>query len=245
MKLLIPIFALLLFFGCSSDKNPPELLLFSGVTMAKAAQEVCKEFEKENNCIIKINYGGSGNLIKMIQYNKTGDIFLPGSEKFYDDIDFYEDTALVGVNQLAIMIPKGNPKRVMNDIYELLREDLRCVVGNPESGSVGKETEIILKKSGIEKEVLLKAIYLTTDSKDLTKSITEGKADITLNWKAAIFKNDASKSIDILELPEKLINRNLLIVSDIKYSKNPDLAKKFIQFCKTDKCKQIFKDFGF
>ena len=93
---------------------------------------------------------------------------------------------------MSIMVAKGNPRAVKGEPTELLRPDLDVIIGNAKSGSVGKETESILKAVGIYEQVLDRAIYLAPDSRALITAMKKGEADIILNWRAVGFFPDLS-----------------------------------------------------
>ena len=75
---------LLVFFLLSNSysKDKEELVFYIGITMVKPVDVLAKEFEKENNCKIKILQGGSQDLYNSIKSSKIGDLYLPGSTSY-------------------------------------------------------------------------------------------------------------------------------------------------------------------
>ena len=59
------------------NSNQRELLIYSGMTMLQPLQEISTLIEKEENCRIKITYGGSGHILKSVEVNQIGDLFFP------------------------------------------------------------------------------------------------------------------------------------------------------------------------
>jgi ABC-type molybdate transport system substrate-binding protein len=85
MKLLKSLVATILFlstFVYADTKN--ELLFYVGITMVKPVNELAKNFEKANNCTIKILQGGSQDLYDSIKSSQVGDLYLPGSVSYRD-----------------------------------------------------------------------------------------------------------------------------------------------------------------
>lgn len=143
--------------GCSKTKeeaaSEKEILIYCGITMIKPMSEIAAIVEKQENCKIKITKGGSGNLLKSILYNKTGDLYLPGSEKYFNIIEtehkgLVTEKVMVGHNIAVIMVQKGNPKGITADLSNLADNNYGVVIGNPDSGSIGKETKKILQSRG-------------------------------------------------------------------------------------------------
>ena len=81
---------LLLLPACSSETPPPPpqtMLIFCGITMIKPMMDIAEIIESGENIKIVITKGGSGNLLKSIVFNGKGDLYLPGSERYYQTID--------------------------------------------------------------------------------------------------------------------------------------------------------------
>ncbi|MEA3348432.1 MAG: substrate-binding domain-containing protein, partial [Pseudomonadota bacterium] len=89
------------------------------------------------------------------------------------------------------------------------------------------------------------AVYMTTDSKDLIKAIKEKKADLALNWQAPAFWPENREAVEILPLNEKIAARHPLILGRLKFSKHPEIVKKFMQLAKSPEGQAIFRRYGF
>lgn len=229
----------------SADK---ELLVYCGITMIQPMQEIASIIGKEQNAEIKITKGGSGNLLKSIKTNQVGDLFLPGSDSYIkaaSEEGLIQTSALVGYNQAAIMVQKGNPKQINSDINNLIRDDLSVVLGSPESGSIGRETKNILTKAGIYDKAMTNTVSLTTDSKDLTKAIKEEKADLVINWYATSFWEENEPFMDALKIDETYAEKKKLVLGLLKFSKHPDVAQRFIDYAISPEGQAIFKKYGF
>ncbi|MEA3361124.1 MAG: substrate-binding domain-containing protein [Thermodesulfobacteriota bacterium] len=230
-------------------QNKKELLIYCGITMIRPMSEIAAMIENQENCKITITKGGSGNLLKSIAHNKTGDLYLPGSDRYYKIIDEkYPDlvtaTEFVGHNKAAIMVQKGNPKKITKDLADLADKHYGVVIGNSDSGSIGKEAKKILEKKGVYKDVIKNVMSLTTDSKDLVKAIKNKEADIVINWFAVSTWDDNPQFMDVIEIDPKYAKKKKLILGLLKYSRYPDIAKKFMDLAGSEKGKELFKKHG-
>ena len=173
MPKLIFIIFLFIFLGCDSkelEKPKKELLIYCGATMMKPMMEIKEIIEKQENCKIIILKGGSGNLLKSLKISRIGDLYLPGSDSYIQkckEENLVTDSVFVGYNQAAIMVQKGNPKNISGNLTNFTNKNLFVVIGNPDSGSIGKETKKILQKKDVFEATLENASLLTTDSKKL------------------------------------------------------------------------------
>ena len=229
-------------------KEKPELLFYVGITMVKPVAYLAKEFEKRNDCKIKILQGGSQDLYDSIKMSKTGDLYLPGSVVYrYRNLldSILLDGKFVGFNKLALVVKKGNPKGIKADLSELSNPNLRVVLGNEHSGSIGNATKKILKKSNSYRSAMLNTIFLSPDSRNLTKALKEDKADLILNWYATTFWKQNSDEVEALELDDEFSNKSKLVLNLLATSKNKDLTKKFMDFAASKEGRKVFYNYGF
>ncbi|MCA9401692.1 MAG: substrate-binding domain-containing protein, partial [Candidatus Omnitrophica bacterium] len=115
---------------------------------------------------------------------------------------------------------------------------------NPTSGSIGRMTKKILTSAGILNEVMANTAFLTTDSRNLTKAIKEGEADIVINWQAPGYWPENRDYVDILPLPEEIAPKKELILNVLTFSTEPELAKDFLEYTGIIG-RDVFESFGF
>jgi len=257
MKWLVTAVVLSLLFsaclvGCegsatSTEKNKKELLVYCGITMIKPITDIARIIEKQENCKITITKGGSGNLLRSIKVNKVGDLYLPGSESYIKTAKkegLVGETVFVGYNKAAIMVQKGNPKNITHDLVNLAGPKYYVVIGNPDSGSIGRETKKILDCRGIFDEVAKNAQRLTTDSKDLAKVLRNKEADLVINWYATSTWRENEPHIDALSIDEQYATKKKLVLGQLTCSQHPDIAQKFLAYASSDEGRQLFEKYG-
>ena len=231
-----------------TEKPQKELLIYCGTTMALPMREIASHIEKQENCEVTILLGGSGNLHQAIMVNKQGDIFLPGMESYIEQAQaegLISETGVVGINQAALLVAKGNPLNIPADLQALLNPDYRTVLGSPESGSIGRETKRMLDKVGIYQEVVLKTLYMTPDSRDLSKAIKNKAADLVVNWKSTAQWPKYQDVTDVILLGGEIAHPHKLVLGLLKYSTQPQLAHNFIQYAISAEGQAIFASYGF
>jgi molybdate transport system substrate-binding protein len=217
--------------------------------MIKPMMDIASIIEAREDIKIIITKGGSGNLLKSILYTKSGDLYLPGSDRYYQIIQqdhpgIILETVHVGTNKAAIMVQRGNPRAISNDLLNFTSKEYAVVIGNANSGSIGNETQNILEKKGIYDRVLQNAMQLTTDSKDLTKVLVNRQADLVINWYAASTWDENRAAMEALEIDPEFARPQQLILGLLKYSKNRETARKFMAYAASDRGKAIFKHHG-
>ncbi len=249
-RVILALLVVFIFDTLLYAKDKPQLLLYCGITMYQPIKKISNLIEKKYHCKINIIQGGSKDLYDSIKFSKMGDIFLPGSESYVKQCEkdkIIMDKRLVGYNQAAIFIQKDNPKNIKG-LDDLLREDISTILCDPQSGSIGAMTEKILKKFKGEdffNKAYAKAVEIGTDSRNLNSVLIDKQADMTINWIATAYWKENRKFIDIIKLDDKLAPKQKLVISILKFTKYPDIAKAIIEYASSKNGMKIMKGYGF
>lgn len=256
MKQLIVIsIFLMLISGCDPYKNPltenlphNEILVYSGITMLDAVTELKKTFEKSSRCGVTVMYGASGYLEKVVEVNKIGDVFFPGSRYYLDDMvkrNLITQMTGIGYNTLCYFVEKGNPKMLNGSLDELKRKDLRVMIGLENAGAVGREATRLLKKEGVDSEVRNNAVSFSTDSKGLSEALRENKADLVVNWRSVGSLKQNKKYMDAVDIDSDYIRRVPVSIGILKYSLDRECAQDFIELTASKTGRKILQKYGF
>lgn len=257
MSLLKYLIFLVMFLlsGCDMTEYPQpekqyhsELLVLSGMTMISPVMEIAALFEQQEDCRVKISYGGSGHLMRSIEVNRVGDVFFPGDESYIQQLKAREiitRTAVIGYNVAGFFVEKGNPHQIKADVKALIDPQLRVAIGSPEAGSIGRETQRILDQVGIFRDVVDNALYLTTDSKGLVQAIKRRDADLVINWRAVYYLSDNRVKMDFIPLPDSTAPQQPMVMGQLIYSHEPELAHRFIELSASPQGQAIFAKYGF
>lgn len=244
--------ALTLALGASSTgamaQDAPTMLIYCGITMVRPITELAKTFEQREKVKINIAQGGSEDLYQSARKSKTGDIYFPGEPSYRDKYlpeGLLGPVRLVGYNQLAIFVAKGNPKHIKPDLNELLRKDVVLMIGNQLSGSVGLETKQMLDRFNLYPKVVAKASFLMPDSRSISLSLKRGEADVTLSWRATAFFPDNAPHMDVIDLDPKVAQPQGLMLNLLTFSRQPALAQKFMDFAAGEEGQSVFRKWGF
>ena len=231
-----------------AQPSKPELLLYCGITMVRPMTEIAQLFEKKENVKINISQGGSEDLYQAAKKSGVGDWYLPGEPAFrikHLPEGLLGDYVTVGQNQMALIVQKGNPKQVKADPRELLRKDLVSILGNSESGSVGKGAKDVLESLKIYPQALKASAFLAPDSRSLMNAMRKGEADITLSWRATAFFPENVTKLEVIDFDAKLAQPQARQLTLLKTTKQPQLTKRFMEFASGDQGRAIFQKYGF
>lgn len=228
-------------------QDQKELLIYCGVTMLRPMTEIAGIIEEQENCKIVIESGGSGDLMNTLKTDKVGDLYLPGSDSYINslkDEGIVTEDVFVGYNKATILVQEGNPLNITNDLNNFVNEDYIVVIGNPESGSIGKETKKILEKAGIFNDVVENASKLTNDSTELMRVIKDKEADIAINWFATSVWEENKDYVEAIEISEDYAAKKKLVIGLLDYSQEKELAKTFMDYASSEEGQNIFNKYG-
>ncbi|MCA9446962.1 MAG: molybdate ABC transporter substrate-binding protein, partial [Candidatus Omnitrophica bacterium] len=136
--------------GAKDENSKQSLFLYCAAGIRPPVEEVAAQYEKEYGTPIQIQYGGSNTLLSQIDVGKTGDLYIAADDNY---INLAHEKGLVKeAIPLALMRPvlavkKGNPKNI-HAIEDLLRDDVKTALGNPDQAAIGKTTRKLLEDSG-------------------------------------------------------------------------------------------------
>lgn len=224
------------------------LLIYCGITMVRPITELAKTFESREKVRIQISQGGSEDLFQSAKKSRLGDLYLPGEPSFHEKHladGLFGDYKIVGYNQMAIVVQKGNPKHVKGDVTELLRNDLAIIIGNAESGSVGQETLAMLEATKMYPRVVSKAVALMPDSRAINLALKRNEADAALNWRATALFPDNATHLEAVDLDPKVATPQALLLIQLTFSKNPAIAARFVDFVASEEGQAVFRKHGF
>ena len=228
-----------------------ELLIFAGSASKPATQEIAKLFEKKYGIKVNIVFGGSGYVLSQMQLTKQGDIYFPGSSDFMEiakkkHLVLPKSEKKVVYLVSAINVQKGNPKHI-HSIHDLAKPGITVAIANPQGVCVGAYAVEIIERSlsPQEKKQLRKNIVNYTASCAKTaNAIALKQVDAVIGWRVFHYWN--SDLIDNVKLQkDEIIRVGYIPIAISTFSKQKELAKKFIDFITSPKAKQIFAKYHY
>ncbi len=244
MKQLIPaliVITAIFAVGCErTDKE--DLMLYCGAGLRPPVAELIETFERKYNVKIATDYAGSEVLMSKIRLLRSGDLYIPG-DKYY--IDQAANEGLILSRQSVsywiptILVQKGNPKNI-HSLGDLLKDGVKVGLGDASACAIGRTSQQILTKNNISMDDIkdnLKFQSLTVN--ELGMQIQAGSLDAVIVWDAmARYYSRHGEQIAIP--PEK----NVVSTVDIgvlNFTKNRQLAEKFMEFLLSEQGREIFK----
>ena len=245
---MVAIVAIVMFTGCVGEERLTEsssITVYSGAGMRKPMDEIGILFEQKYGVSVKHIYGGSNTLLSQMELTQQGDAYMPGATMYIETatekglVDDYQKFVCYHIP--IITVPRGNPANI-TCLEDLARPDVKLIFGDPEAAACGKVAKKILEKNDIYEEAWANVIATLPTMNEVMMQIAMGQADASINWWDTVkFVED----IDVIEIPTEQNNIKIIPVGVTTFSKNPETARKFVDFCGSEEGKAIFEKHGF
>lgn len=225
----------------STKGDKQELQVSAAASLTEVSKSLENEFKKDHpNVEIKFNYGGSGALRQQIEAGAPADVMMSANTK---DIDLLKkknkahDTYNYAKNQLVLI---GDKNKSYTSVKDLNQND-KLALGQIKTVPAGKYAKQYLDDQHLYGDVKDKIIF-AKDVKQVLNYVEKGNAQEGFVYKTDLYqqkkKANQVKVIEEIKL-SKPITYKAGATSDKK------LAKEWINFLKSNKAKQILKEYQF
>jgi len=233
-----------LFLFPQSGFAKDSLLVYSGAGMRKPMDQIGDTFQKKYGTSVKYNYAGSQALLSQMEPTRMGDAYMPGATMY---IEVAVKKGLVDYQQQIcyhipiITVPKGNPAHI-SSLEDLARPGVKLIFGDPKVAAIGKTGKKILEKDGIYEKVWANMIATLPTMNEVMLQIALGQADASINWWDTV---KSVKDIEVIEIPREKNDIKIIPIGATTFTKQPEAARKFVDFCASAEGKGIFEQHGF
>ena len=245
---LTVIVAVVFIFGCEK-KHPQKhastekgLLVFCGAGLRPPVAELAETFARKNNIKIDTDYAGAEVLLSKINLSNQGDLYMPGDRQFVNQAA--EEGLILSQKSVCYFVPtilvqKGNPKKI-SSLHDLIKPGIKLGLGDPCNLPVGRITKKIFEKNKISWTNVEKNLRFQSATVNVLGMQIQAKSlDAVIVWDAvARYYSEYGDEVPIS------IEKNVISTVDIgvlKFSKDTELAQKFVDFISSEQGRDIFK----
>lgn len=227
------------------------LLAYVGAASKPPTEEATKLFEEKTGIKVDLIFGGSGYVLSQMKLAKQGDLYFPGSSDYMDKAkregEVLPETEKIVVYLVsAINVQPGNPHNIRR-LKDLTKPGLKVVIANPETVCVGAYAVEIIERefTFLEKQAFRKNLINYAGSCEQTaNAIALKQADAAVGW--SVFQDWDPKRIETVPLKKEEIPRiGYIPIAVAKYSKNPELAKRYIDFLVGPEGQAVFQKYKY
>ena len=217
--------------------------------------------EAHPNVPIVYNFDSSGTLKTQIQEGADCDVFISAGQKQMnqlditanpevnkDGLDFVLESTRFDIleNKVALAVPEGNPAGIesYDDLKTRLEEGkVMLAIGNADV-PVGQYTQKIIAFFGLDEAKLAADGCLTYGSnvKEVTTQVSEATVDCGI-----IYQTDAfSAGLAVVDTATaEMCGQVIYPAAVLNISKNPEVAKDYLDFLTSEEADAVFEAVGF
>ncbi len=250
------VFVLVAALGLLSKKEKDTtetLMVYCAAGLRGAVAPVAEQYRAEYGIEIDLQYGGSQTLLGQLEANKnsTADLYIAGDGAYVElakSKGLVEEIIPVATMRPVIAVERDNPKNIKG-ISDLLNEEIRTALGNPDQTAVGRLTRKGLRESGQWKKlaemVTESGVYKPTVN-EIATDIKIGAIDAGIIWDSTAAMPQYRDHIDIIEAPELAGQTSLVTLGVLKSSVAPTSALRFARYLTSkDRGLPVFAQNGF
>jgi len=227
------------------------LLVLTGAAGKPPMEELAAAFQKKTGIVVDLSVNGSGVLLSQLKLTGKGDVYFPGSVDFIEKAK--RESLIVESTETSIVylvpsinVQKGNPKNIKT-LKDLLKPGVRVVIANPESVCLGIFAVELAENffDTAERALFRKNIVSYVESCEKTANVITFKAaDAVIGW--SVFEHWNPGLIETVKLePANVVRLSYLSAAVTKCARNPETAKKFIEYMKSEEGLAFFKKFHY
>jgi molybdate transport system substrate-binding protein len=200
-------------------------MVFAAASLNKSFTAIGEQFKTDDpGADIEFNFAGSSDLVTQLTQGAPGDVFASADTKNMDKavqaglLD--GDPVNFASNTLTIVVAPGNPKKIAS-FADLTQPGLSVVVCAPQV-PCGSATQKVEKATKVQ----LKPVSEESQVTDVLNKVTTGQADAGLVY--VTDAQGAGNKVTAVAFPESAEAVNTYPIAVLKQSKNPELAREFI-----------------
>lgn len=228
-----------------------EITVAAAADMSAALPELAAIYTKNTGQSVKLSFGASGNLTNQIRNGAPFDIFFSADEQYPQQLISEglasKDTLYrYAVGRLVLWVPKESPLDLSKlGIKTLLEPSVKKIaIGNPATAPYGRAAEAALKHLGIYDQVSSRFVVGENISQ-AAQFVESGNAQaglIALSHALAPAMKDKGRYWTLPLDSYPTLNQAAVVLSK---SKQPDGARKFLDFLRGSEATSLLSRYGF
>ena len=229
-------------------QSPSTLLMYCAAGIRLPVEQIAAAYEREYGVSIQLQYGGSNTLLSQIEVAKAGDLFLAADESYIAQArlrGLLHETIPLATMRPVIAIKKGNPKNIRG-VDDLLRDDVKTALANPDQAAIGNSTRSLLTASGhwprVEAAVTRTGVFKPTVP-EVANDVKLGSVDAGIVWDTTVA---LYPDLEAMRVPELDAGSALVEIGVLASSQRPTDALRFARYLAArDKGLVTFRESGF
>jgi molybdenum ABC transporter molybdate-binding protein len=220
----------------------PELLFYAGAMLRPAVEKTLVGFSEREDVRITRVYNGCGILVAQMKAGARPDVYFACDESFMKDVaDLFPEPQAVSLNQLVILVHKGNPHGI-KALKDLAKPGVKLGIGHEKQCALGVITQETLRQTKLNEAVMKNVVVQSPTGDLLVNQMRTGTLDA-----AVAYVSNAAGSADYLDavavnVPCALATQPIAVGKD---SARKRLAGRLVDALRSVESRQRFEAEGF
>lgn len=221
--------------------------LYCAAGMSKPVAEIIREYREQFGVEVQASYAGSGSLLSTIstQVRGQGDLFISADDSHMliaqqkglvaETIPVVTLHPVLVVNRKTQEELKKQGKPVAG-IADLMRDDLKVVLANPEEAAIGKLIKQVLSRSNVNlwprleqrmRESRTAQVSTVGTVNEVARIVRTSDRYVGIIWDALARQHD---DLEIIDMPEFSGVTSQVLIGVLVQSEQPTAALQFARF---------------
>jgi molybdate transport system substrate-binding protein len=225
------------------SKLKGELTISAASSLTDAFTALVVQFRKDNKGLkVRLNFGSSSTLVNQIQSGAPSDVLasadLSSIEKLVASGQVVATPKVFARNTMSIAVKPGNPKSVRS-VADLASLSFIALCGK--TVPCGVYASSVLTRAGVV--IAESKVTRGIDVKATLSAVANGDADAAIVYKTDV--SAAKKTVVGIDIPSAQNVKAMYGIAPIRGSKNPAIAKAFIDFVLSKQGWQVLNSLGY
>ena len=235
-----------LFWGAGAARAG-SIVVFAAASLTDSLQEIARAYIQQSGEKVALNFGSSRSLARQIQEGAPADVFFSADQAQMDSLE-----------KLGLIAPETRRNRLSNSLVIVVADDSklalasardltqatvkRIALADPQTVPAGVYSREYLEKLGLWPALAPKVVP-TDNVRAALAAVESGNVEAGM-----VYKTDAaiSKHVKIAcAVPPGEGPDILYPMAQVKDSKDPAAARKFLDYLNSAEAARVFEKFGF
>lgn len=230
------------------EQGDGQLFLYCAAGMRYAVDDIVQDYRRETGTSVQLTYGGSNTLLNQIEVSRTGDLYIAADNSYIElgrEKGLVAESVTLALMRPVIVVPKDNPLGIQS-VDDLLRDDVKTAVANPEAAAVGRKTRRLLQDSGhwerLEQRVTRSGVFQPTVN-EVANDVKIGSVDAGIVWDSTAAQYPELEVVYVPELERGVADIQIAVLTS---TETPTEALRFARYVAArDKGLATFRKAGF
>ena len=221
-----------------------ELLVHCGNSMRPAAEALAPEFERRYGIPVRLNFGGSADLLSSIELGRQGDLYLPHDPyaAMLEEKGLLDDYEVVGTIEPIVIVPKGNPQGIQT-MEELATRPLAVALPDARYATAGQLIQAAFREKGLLDRLQANVAMEARGHNEVAMALVSGHVDAAMVW--SFIASSYQDRVDRIVPPDGTFPKKRVTLCLLTIAQDREAARMFMELATSEFGQQVFRERGY